>query len=59
MIGCVYVVLLSKLLQEVSEGLINKERPSVTYDHLGCSEAREDHFMEHPSGMLGISSSAW
>ena len=52
-------MLYSKLYQEVSEGLINEMRPSVTYDHPWSPEAWEDDLMKHLTGMLGIGSSAW
>jgi hypothetical protein len=59
MVGCGYAVICPKLFQKVSECLINEVRPSFTYDHSRCSEAREDYFVKHLSSTLGISSSAW
>jgi len=53
------VVLCTKLFQEVSEGLINEVRPSVTYHHPWCPKARKYDLMEHPSSMLGVGSTAW
>ena len=56
MIWSCNIVLYPKLFQEVSEGLINEMRPSVTYDHPWCSKAWENDLMEHFSGMLGVCS---
>jgi hypothetical protein len=39
-------MLCSKLFLEVSEGLINEVRPSITYHHPRCPKTRKDDFLE-------------